>query len=77
MIIRRLPSKDESISSFQDIYSDNGSDGDTGADLTGPHRVLLDAYVADKAVYEVMYEIRNRPTWVSIPLEALERVARS
>jgi len=39
--------------------------------------VLLDAYVADKAVYEVMYEIRNRPTWVSIPLEALERVARS
>lgn len=57
--------------------SDDGSDGDTGADLTGPHRVLLDAYVADKAVYEVMYEIRNRPTWVSIPLEALERVARS
>lgn len=57
--------------------SDGGGVDDAGADLTGPHRVLLDAYVADKAVYEVMYEIRNRPTWVSIPLEALERVAGS
>ncbi|MEV8359133.1 phosphotransferase [Microbacterium sp. NPDC076895] len=59
------------------ISSVDGSEGDPGIDLTGPERVLLDAYVADKAVYEVMYEIRNRPTWVSIPLEALERVATS
>lgn len=59
------------------IASADGSQGDPGVDLTGPERVLLDAYVADKAVYEVMYEIRNRPTWVSIPLEALERVATS
>lgn len=54
------------------------SDRRTAApDLSGPERVLLDAYVADKAVYEVLYEIRNRPTWVSIPLEALERLAGS
>jgi maltokinase len=44
--------------------------GEVGAD----ERVLLDAYVADKAVYETVYETHNRPTWVAIPLEAVARI---
>ena len=49
----------------------------SGVDVRA-HRALLDAFEIDKAVYEAIYESRNRPDWIGIPLGAIARlVARS
>jgi predicted trehalose synthase len=34
-------------------------------------RHLLDAYLLDKAAYEIGYELNNRPDWVHVPLEGM------
>ena len=31
-------------------------------------RILIDAFVMDKAIYELGYELNNRPDWLLIPL---------
>ncbi|HSP33001.1 MAG TPA: maltose alpha-D-glucosyltransferase [Thermoanaerobaculia bacterium] len=39
--------------------------------------ILLDAHLLEKALYEVMYELNNRPDWVQIPLRGvLELIGR-
>jgi len=39
--------------------------------------VLLHAFVLDKAMYELGYELNNRPDWVHIPLSGLLRLQQT
>ena len=48
-----------------------GGYGTPGRDVQG----LLDAFEADKAVYEVIYERRNRPHLMQVPIDSLNRLA--
>ncbi|HKP94041.1 MAG TPA: maltose alpha-D-glucosyltransferase [Chthoniobacterales bacterium] len=40
----------------------------------GDFQILLEAYLLDKAVYEVGYELNNRPTWVVIPVRGIKHI---
>jgi maltose alpha-D-glucosyltransferase/alpha-amylase len=35
---------------------------------------MLDLFLIDKALYELRYELNNRPEWVRIPMRGLEEL---
>jgi maltose alpha-D-glucosyltransferase/alpha-amylase len=39
-------------------------------------QALLDLFLLEKAAYEIRYETANRPTWLTIPLRGLHRIAQ-
>ena len=46
-----------------------------GADIIPKDReafeILFDAYLIEKALYELAYELNNRPAWMIIPLRGI------
>jgi maltokinase len=60
------------VRATQDAFLD-GYGATAGADprSLGP---VLAAFELDKAMYEVVYEARNRPSWLGIPLAAVRRL---
>lgn len=40
-------------------------------------QALLDFFILDKAVYEALYEVNNRPEWTGIPLHAIKEILKN
>ena len=57
------------MAAFLGGYREATAGGDT------PHahvqETFLRAYLLEKALYEIMYEVNNRPDWIAIPLSGI------
>lgn len=59
---------------FLESYRDVAQAGDFLPDNQAEFDALLDAYLIEKAVYELQYELNNRPDWVRIPAQGILRL---
>ena len=66
--------RQRAVSGFHAAYrrAMRGSPAYPASKLQG--RALVDFFTLEKAVYEVEYELANRPGWVAIPLNGILRV---
>lgn len=55
------------LSSYRESVTANGSLLPAPPDA----QILLDAYLLEKALYELQYELDNRPAWIGIPINGI------
>ncbi|MFO0698228.1 MAG: hypothetical protein U0236_03280 [Nitrospira sp.] len=68
----------EARKAFLDGYRSSATPGQASflpASWQDTHRVIQ-VYELDKALYELRYEMRNRPDWLSIPLQGIRTILR-
>jgi maltose alpha-D-glucosyltransferase/alpha-amylase len=56
---------------FLRAYRETVADSEIAPQSDDDFQLVLDAYVLDKALYELGYELNNRPDWVRIPLAGI------
>jgi len=56
---------------FLRAYRETAAESSIVPRSDGDFQLVLDAYVLDKALYELGYELNNRPDWVRIPLAGI------
>ncbi len=55
------------LNAYLDIMKDTGLLPENPDQI----KVLLDSFLYDKALYEVNYELNNRPDWIKVPLQSI------
>jgi len=65
------------IAGFMEGYRETIAGAPVWPAADGEAERLIDAFVLEKALYEIAYEAANRPAWIAIPLEGLSRVLGS
>jgi maltose alpha-D-glucosyltransferase/alpha-amylase len=60
-----------SASAFLRAYRNAATAGDFLPATREEGATLLRVYLMEKAVYELSYELNNRPDWVAVPLAGL------
>jgi maltose alpha-D-glucosyltransferase/alpha-amylase len=61
-------------SAFLKSYLDMMADSPVLPGSNEGMKIIFDAYLLDKAIYEVNYELNNRPDWVGLPLQGILQV---
>jgi maltose alpha-D-glucosyltransferase/alpha-amylase len=59
------------VDAFLDGYNEATRDCPSVPHDPGTRRALLDFFLLEKTLYEVSYELANRPAWVAIPVAGL------
>jgi maltose alpha-D-glucosyltransferase/alpha-amylase len=57
------------VDAFMEGYRAATADSPRGSEAA--EAVLLHAYLLEKALYEIIYEVNNRPDWIAIPLAGI------
>ena len=72
-LLRAWASSWQTEASAQFLGGYRSAMGDCPGVLPAPERAqtLLDAYLLEKALYELVYELNNRPAWVGIPISGI------
>ncbi len=59
---------------FLQSYREHAQGGGFLPDDEADFKLLLDTFLLEKAVYELNYELNNRPTWTKIPLRGIQSI---
>jgi maltose alpha-D-glucosyltransferase/alpha-amylase len=63
-------------SAYLQSYLQTADDAPFIPDNCEDTEALLDAFLLEKAVYEIGYELNNRPAWISIPLQGIRQILK-
>jgi maltose alpha-D-glucosyltransferase/alpha-amylase len=66
--------RSQAVDTFMAGYREALTNGQLWPADPGEAQHLLDFFLLDKGIYEITYELANRPNWLRVPLLGLQRI---